>query len=375
MQWKAFFAGDIVIDQLPGHDLLSPELAAILRSHAISSCNFEAPVKGKSAPIKKAGPHLSQHPQAPALLEKAGFNVINLANNHIYDYGQEALTQTIHAFQHAVCVGAGNNFAEANALKVINVQHLKVGLLSFCEAEFGAITLNRSNKGGYAWINHPAVNNLITEAKKNTDILLVQVHAGVEELEIPLPEWRERYRELVRLGADAVIGSHPHVPQGWETYLDKPIFFSLGNFYFDWSGTHPLWNKGIAVSLVFDHKKLVNVEVIPVERTTNGVGINRNGSFEQYLDSLNKQLEEPGYTTSINEQALSLWERYYRNYYDLALQGINEQVPIGKAFRSFVKRLLFRKKTSINTALLLHNIRIESHRWMVERALEQKIEQ
>jgi len=370
MQWKALFVGDIVIDQAPVADILTPEFSAIMQEHDLCACNFEAAIRGKGSPIKKAGPHVHQHAEAPAWVEKAGFNVISLANNHIYDYGQEALSATIHAFQKAICVGAGNNFEEAYALKQVTIQGIKVGLLSFCEAEFGALTLYNRN-AGYAWINHPAVSTIIAEAKKNTDVLLIQCHTGVEQIDVPLPEWRERYKELIRFGADAVIGSHPHVPQGWEMYLGKPIFYSLGNFYFDGASDHPLWTKGIAVSLTFEHKKLINFEVIAIEKTKNGIVVNKEEQYRLHLEGLNKELAEPVYSARVKELALSLWNQYYRSYYNMALQGINGEVGLKTVFITFIKRILFRRKTGISTSLLLHNIRIESHRWIVERALHE----
>jgi poly-gamma-glutamate synthesis protein (capsule biosynthesis protein) len=162
------------------------------------------------------------------------------------------------------------------------------------------------------------------------------------------------------------------VPQGWESYKGKPIFYSLGNFYFDGESDHPLWNKGIAVSLIFEEKDLVNFEVIGIEKTKQGVTINREETFKIHLKHLNDALEEPIYSDKIQELATLLWNQYYRSYYDMALQGINSDVSLRKVMSTFIKRLLFRNKVQINTALLLHNIRIESHRWIVERVLEEK---
>ncbi|MGN6417403.1 MAG: CapA family protein [Pseudobacter sp.] len=375
MRWKAFFGGDLVVHQLPGQDWLSPGLSALLKEHAVRAINFEAPLKGSGAPIRKAGPHLHQHPEAASLAESAGFNLINLANNHIFDYGAEALDATVQSFKNSLCVGAGRNAGEAYALKQMEVNGLKLGFLSYCEAEFGAITLNHQQSAGYAWINHPSVDASVMEAKKRVDVLLVQCHAGVEEMEIPLPEWRERYRSLIRAGADAVIASHPHVPQGWETYMGKPVFYSLGNFYFDAASDHPLWNKGQAVSLEYEDASLVNVKVLALERKGSQLHLSNDAAFQQYLVQLNTLLEEPAYSTALRSAALQLWDSYYRNYYNIALQGINETVSLTESIKRFVKRLLFAKKAGVNHELLLHNIRIESHRWLVEKALEEKLRQ
>ena len=370
MQWKALFTGDVVCRQSPPDNWLSPEFVQFMQLHAVRSCNFEAPVQGKGMPIRKAGPHLSQHPGTPAILESAGFNIINLANNHIYDYGPQALSATIAAFANATCVGAGKNFEEAYALQTISVQGIQVGLLSFCEAEFGALTISRRNDAGYAWINHPVVSGLVMDARKKTDVLLIQVHAGVEQTDVPLPEWRARYRELIELGADAVIGSHPHVPQGWEIYKGRPIFYSLGNFWFDSDSNHALWNTGIVISLSFNDAAYTGFEVMGIKKEGLQIVPCREEWFSTHLATINNLLEEPLYTDTINKLAQTLWQQYYRSYYDYALKGIHTKVSFGQVLKTFIKRLFLKKHAELDSALLLHNIRIESHRWIVERVLE-----
>jgi poly-gamma-glutamate synthesis protein (capsule biosynthesis protein) len=375
MQWKALFVGDIVISGKPHGQFPSPAFSSIMKDHAICSCNFEAPIEGKGQPIKKAGPHLQQPANAVAYVEDAGFNVVSLANNHMYDYGPEALTATIAAFKNAITVGAGMNFEEAYALKKINVRGINVGFLSFCEAEFGALTVNSINQSGYAWINHPKVNSLVIEARKSVDVLILQCHAGVEEVDVPLPQWKERYKELVRMGADAIIGSHPHVPQGWELYEGKPIFYSLGNFYVDLQSNNPLWNTGLAISLTFNNADFESFDVIPIRRIygknpDGEIAINQDEHFQKHLNNINSLLQEPAYSKTIDDIAIKLWNEYYRNYYDIALRGIHGSVGFNSVVKRFIKRILSKKSADLNSALLLHNIRIESHRWIVERVLE-----
>ena len=91
-------------------------------------------------------------------------------------------------------------------------------------------------------------------------MLIVQVHAGVELLDVPIPEWRAKYRQLIDLGADVVIAHHPHVMQGIEEYKGKLICYSLGNFYFDYPSNHPQWNTGAMLTLDFQHKQRVGYD-------------------------------------------------------------------------------------------------------------------
>lgn len=368
-KWKAFFTGDVVITKEPPRDFISKDLTQVLAEHDVISCNFEAPVYVPSArAIPKAfSPAICQHPKAANRLQEMWFNVINLGNNHMYDYGQEALEATLNAFSRQITVGAGPDFDSAYKLKTINIKGVEVGFLSFCEAEFGALTDENTKNGGYAWINHPSVNDRIKNARELVDVLFIQAHAGPEKTDLPLPEWRQRYREFIDSGADAVIGHHPHVPQGWEFYRGKPIFYSLGNFYFDVEINHPLWNRGYAVSLSFSGSKFEEVEVIPVEKTSSGVDICKNQFFAKHLDYLREILDDEVYMDLVNRQAVQLWENRYYNFYLQALYPFPDR-GLWKIAKKVVWKLL-KKNDFIDRLSLLHNIRIESHRFGTERAL------
>lgn len=127
----------------------------------------------------------------------------SLADNHIYDYGNSDLKATIGDFKkyNIKYLGASLNFENAYKPEIIKIKDTKVGFLAFCEAEFGSLTEDE-NRSGYAWINHPSVNKRVIDIKSKVDILIMMVHAGAEDAPLPLPEWRNRYKELCDLGAD-----------------------------------------------------------------------------------------------------------------------------------------------------------------------------
>ena len=364
--WKAFFAGDIVIQKPVISDFLCDDLIEIIKAHNIVSCNFEAPLLAKNSyPIPKAGPNIFQCEQAAKIVVISGFNLISLANNHIADYGKDNIKFTIDSFVGVTVVGAGMTYAECYGEKIIEIEGIKVGFLSFAEWGFGST----EDKGpGFAWINHPSVNNIILRLKDTVDVLILQVHAGAEEVDIPLPEWRVRYRELIDLGADIIIGHHPHVPQGWERYKKGYIFYSLGNFYFDIDNTDIQWNRGYAVSLSFIGSSVESYEVIPIEKTVDGVTICRDKEYKNHLEYLCKMLSDSNnYMELANQQALLLWNERYKYYYLDALNGISNDSTIRKIAKVLIKRII--KRGKINNLLLLHNIKIETHRYAVERAL------
>jgi poly-gamma-glutamate synthesis protein (capsule biosynthesis protein) len=366
---KLLFTGDVFIRNEPGN-MLSGKLQELFSGHDIKSCNFEAPVEsGGLKQIPKAGSYLLQPEHALKALKNAGFNFFSLANNHIYDYGDEGLKNTINNLEDAPFAGAGMDFNTAYQLKKITLQDTAIGFLSFCESEFGALTSNDPARGGYAWVNHHSVNERISTAKNECDVLILQVHAGVEEIEIPLPEWRQRYHELINLGADIVIGHHPHVPQGWEKYNDKFIFYSLGNFYFDMESGHKYWNDSFIVSVEVTGKKISSVNPLPVKRTGNIVEINEDKAFLQYADYLCGLLNSPEYIKLSDDIAVDLWNTRYKKYYTSAMNGLSGSDSILKIIKVLGRKIFPGKSQKKNMLLLLHNIRIESHRWAVQRAL------
>jgi len=337
MSISIWACGDTVLN-ISNTKIISDELSEIITSSNISICNFEAPVKSKGTPIPKVGPHVHQLKSAIGTIKNCGFDMLSLANNHIYDYGETGLKDTIDEItkNNLDYIGAGLTFDEAYSLMLKEIENTKIGFLAFCEAEFGAL-IEDEGRGGYAWINHPSVNNIIRDSKQKVDILILIVHAGVEEVPLPLPEWRARYRELCDLGADVVIGHHPHVPQGWEKYNESLIFYSLGNFYFDWDAFRDKEDISYSVLLKIENKK-IDYKVITHKKVDECVEIVEDKSFKEYLDKLNIILKN-NYLEIANQQSIYLYKTRYECYY--------------KAY----------------AMLLLHNVRIESHRFATQRAL------
>ncbi len=360
---KILFVGDIVLRSEPVFD---SALTDLFNETDIKCCNFEAPIEKYGTPIHKAGPLVNQLENAPDLVLQKGFSVINLANNHIMDYNYEALEATLKAFKNEITIGAGT-WQEAYQLKILNKEDTTFGFLSFGENCFGALA-DEFDKVGYAWINHPCVNDLIKQSKQKVDVLIVQCHAGVELIDVPLPEWRKRYRELVDCGADAVIAHHPHVPQGVEIYKNAPIYYSLGNFYFDYPNSDPRWNTGMIAQLEVQDKKIVSNKTYFIERKENTVSLLSAAISEQKQHHLNKLLEEPYYLDLVNSEVLRIWQNGFVQYYEKGVTGISKLSII--SILKHVKRILKGAKT--NYAFLWHNLHIESNRWLAERAINIK---
>lgn len=355
---KLLFVGDVVMDSKPK---FSEPIKDAIHSAVVVGCNVEAPLRGFGNPSIKTGPLVNQDPNAVEWLIEAGFNMFSLANNHIGDYGAQGVVATQRAFPTESVIGVGTT-DEAYALLIRIIDGVKYGFVAYGENGYGA--LNGEREVGYAWVNNRRVNQDINAYKEQVDILIVQVHAGVELLDVPIPEWRTRFRELIDCGADLLIAHHPHVVQGIEYYKGKAICYSLGNFYFDYPSDHPEWNSGGILTVLVHDKKIQTIQLDIIEKTGNNILYAPHEKSVQKVNDLNNLISHEGYSQYVDNQALTLWHRYHKAYYAKVANGITDYSF--KGILKHLKRLIFNR--GVNYNLLWHNLFIESNIWLVQRA-------
>lgn len=209
-----------------------------LRNADILFGNLEGPISDKGI---RSGSIYSfrMDPQAIKGLEYAGFDILSLANNHMFDYGRVALRDTMNILKKGDIeyVGAGINEKEAYSVRIIKLKNTKVGFLAYTNLGPKSWKAGK-DMAGIAWINEsdfPRIIEEIKEAKKQTDILIVSLHSGVEYTFSP-SNFQKKFAKLcIDSGADIVIGHHPHVIQPIVKYKNGWIAYSLGNFVFDQS--------------------------------------------------------------------------------------------------------------------------------------------
>lgn len=170
-------------------------------------------------------------------LKSLGFNIVSLANNHIYDLGEEGLRLTIKLLDEAGIkhCGAGLNLEEASKPAVVHIGDKSIAILAYCQ--YGSVYLGYVEK---ATATHAGVNPLdmsrciadIRKAKSVYDYVFVMPHWGIEYQYLPTPDCVKCAKEMIDAGADGIFGSHTHQVQPLIKYKNKPIAFSMGNFMF-----------------------------------------------------------------------------------------------------------------------------------------------
>lgn len=259
---RLFFAGDFCSKPSTSFITPSDELKSILSSCDCRIVNFEVPLKPDIELPPRKDERFFQNDDAPQFLRNLGFDLFSIANNHAFDWGEEGFKKTKAALGEA-SFGAGT-YEEAYQVKEIEINGIKIGFLalSFAVYTWPLQDTEKREGLGCAYLNDLQVNHIIIDAKKRLDYLFVLPHDGIEYIDAPMPETIARYRDFIDYGADGVFGAHPHCPQGWEEYKGKPIFYSLGNFFFNskkdtlYRATNrPHWYEGRCVVLSIENQK------------------------------------------------------------------------------------------------------------------------
>lgn len=209
----------------------------LFRTDDLSMVNMEVPVTLRGT--RQVKPFtFRMKPAFLDVLTRGGIDVVNIANNHIYDFGRVGVFDTILMLDSAriAHVGAGRNYDEAHRPFLTTIKGRTIGILGYYNG--GEAPAATAKSPGVADRELTTIANDIRTLKEKADYIIVNFHWGVEKAEKPGNDQRAFAHEVIEAGADAIIGHHPHVLQGIELYKNKPIVYSLGNLIFGGNGRH-----------------------------------------------------------------------------------------------------------------------------------------
>ncbi|MET3107336.1 poly-gamma-glutamate capsule biosynthesis protein CapA/YwtB (metallophosphatase superfamily) [Oxalobacteraceae bacterium GrIS 2.11] len=236
---KLVFAGDIVLDGIPGqqieqgHDPFAAFSDQINRAD-IRIGNLECVVATIGEPEDK-NYNFRAHPRTLAILKKH-FDAVSIANNHSGDFGRPAFVEMLGLLDQAGIqhTGGGRNLREAHTPLIIEKNGIRIALLGY--NEFMPRSFEADEHGaGTAWSEDEQVSADIHKARSSyhADVVIPIMHWGWEN-EFHSSKRQEQLAHLmIDAGADLVIGGHPHVVQEVEHYRGKVIVYSVGNFMID----------------------------------------------------------------------------------------------------------------------------------------------
>ncbi len=215
------------------HPFQDKNLVRLITTTDVAFANLEYPITIKGVRYTDKEYTFRGDPESLISIQKAGFDLLSLANNHIMDYGEKGMRDTIRQCRknRLAFTGAGSDLASASRLAVIKRRGVRYGLLAYSltfPEEFWATT----GKPGTAHPDWEQVGHDISDAKQRVDILMVSFHWGEELKSEPKKYQMDFAHHAISSGADMVLGHHPHVPQPIEIFKGRPIFYSLGNYAF-----------------------------------------------------------------------------------------------------------------------------------------------
>ncbi len=264
------FVGDIMLSRSVGalmdkkgdYNLPFVHIAPVLRSADLAFANLENPISSRGINIGSKYSFRAD-PKTTQGLKYAGFDVVSIANNHMWDYGREAFLDTMVYLTDAGIsfTGGGRNFEEAHKPVIKEVNGTKIAFLAY--TEFLQNVVAGKNSAGVTTWNMDQMKKDISVASQQSDIIVVSFHWG-DEYQTKHNQKQELFaKAAIDAGADLIIGHHPHVVQEVEQYKDGWIAYSLGNFVFDQTFSKETM-QGLALRVNLNNSKINIVEKIDI---------------------------------------------------------------------------------------------------------------
>jgi poly-gamma-glutamate synthesis protein (capsule biosynthesis protein) len=239
------FAGDVHFTGRTARLLKDPATAfgpitSVLRSADFTAVNLETAVTSRGTPQPKTY-HFRTTPTAFTALSDGGVDLVTMANNHVLDYGQAGLADTLAAARAArfPYVGIGANAAAAWAPYITTINGVKIAIIGVSQvAELASSWVaTRSRPGEANAVNLPRTLAAVRAARRLAPVVIVFMHWGTEGMACPDQDQLSLAPKLAAAGASIIIGSHAHMLQGSGWLGHTFVAYGMGNFVW-WEGSY-----------------------------------------------------------------------------------------------------------------------------------------
>src|SRR5680860_119834 len=275
------FVGDIMLSRSIGDFLARRQdynfpfakIAPVLVGADLVFGNLESPISDQGESSGRLYSFRAD-PLATPGLKNSGFTVLSVANNHAFDYGLAAFTDTLVNLKKLGLnyAGGGANFTEAHQGAYQEINGIKITVLAYTDL-LPKSQMATDKQAGFAYLDEEQMIKDIKQAKEQSDLVIVSFHWG-QEYETKANEHQKKIAsEAVKAGASLIIGHHPHVVQEYTDIQGVPVAYSLGNFIFD-QNFSPETKTGLMLKVEVENKKISGVEPQP---------INFNNYFQPYF--------------------------------------------------------------------------------------------
>ncbi len=282
---------------------ISPELLETMKRADIMCVNNEFTFSDRGEPMKGKMYTFRAKPERVSLLKEMGVDLALLANNHVFDYGKEAILDTFDTLETAGIgyFGAGRNLEEAMSPYYVEADGITIAFVAASRAEKNVMTpqATETEPGILRCYDTALFLETIKEADANADIVLACVHWGTEYSTVLEEVQLTTGKLYLDAGADVIIGSHSHCLQGMEFYNGKPVIYSLGNFWFN---KRTLQTMLLELHIVGERENpQIEVTVIPAVQQNNTTTILTG---QEEIEKLYQHLEDISVNVEIDSDGV-----------------------------------------------------------------------
>jgi len=265
--------------------------------------NNEFPYTDRGTPTDGKTYTFRAKPESVKHLYDMGVDIVSVANNHVYDYGELSLLDTLTTLEAAAMpyVGAGRDIEEAIKPVYFVANDYKIAYVSATQIEQGDYPdtkgAGENSAGVFRCWNPEKLYEVVGEAKKNSDFVVVYIHWGTELSETLHWAQPDQAAGLVEAGADLIIGDHPHCLQEIAYIDDVPVVYSMGNFWFN-SKTQ---DTGIFKATI-DENGIKSLQFVPAIQSNCSTTIASDSDRQRILDYIQSlsptiNIDRQGYIT------------------------------------------------------------------------------
>ena len=316
--------------------LFGNEVCQLFATADYSILNLEGPLTDATVKQQKIGPVIKADKETIKGLQALKVKAVALANNHITDYLQKGIDDTIAVLKSAgidyVGVITTNNPNNCKYLSVM-IGLKRVCIYNVSETFFNRPTNNSSGANVYdEWI----VLNEIKELKQRHDFLIVIYHGGAEYFQYPTPQTRTRFHRMANCGADFITAQHTHCIGCEEWYNGSYLLYGQGNFLFAKQSEGKMKTEGLVMELVFNDEGGVQIKKHHVQLTKQAC---LSYSTDQTLSSFYERCKEIDNSDLIIEKYKELKPDNIIESYLLAYKG---RYYIWNKFKKFLPKRIWR---------------------------------
>lgn len=347
------------------HKQIFGDVLPELQSADVCVANLETPASDHGAPIEKCGAAFCCAPTALQTIKNAGIGYLSLANNHILDYGGQALTDTVAEAEKLgiSTFGGGANATDAAKPLFVEKKGWKLGFFSFAEQEFNIA--GEHTPGANLFDPYCSLKQ-ITAAKAQCDYFVVLYHGGIEHYALPSPLLQKKCRAMADAGADLVLCQHSHCIGTEEHWNGTTILYGQGNAVFGKRGENEAWNTGLLTTVMLsEEEKTVSYRLLRAEE--HGIHFATEEENCARLQKMAEQSAQLSDATYVQAQWDAFCEKKQPMYLPLLFGWNRVTNKLNKLLHNRLAKLRIKKNKARTTMNL---IRCDAHREVTQTILE-----